>query len=207
MRVTKFEQLSTEETLARFKQTRLRGYGQPLVYENAELSLIQNVDIIKTLVPAQRYILRSNVHCILNLADQFERMGVDIFALTGAVLFWYRNDDGEMVGPVPLCPPIVEADCGLTDGFLINDGMHRITAARYRNRSINVIGVTNVPAEYPYYALPLEHGWDEVQVLEEIPDDYVKKAYRDPVNYKALFRDFNGVFPGIQEQRKVTIVA
>jgi hypothetical protein len=35
-----------------------------------------------------------------------------------------------------------------------------------------------------------------------LPDNYVKKVYRDPQNYKALFRDFNEHFPGVQKRRK-----
>ena len=38
--------------------------------------------------------------------------------------------------------------------------------------------------------------------LEELPDSFQKKAYRVPGNYKALFRDFNAVFPGVQAERK-----
>ena len=37
--------------------------------------------------------------------------------------------------------------------------------------------------------------------LEELPDNFQKKAYRVPENYKALFRDFNAVFPGVQQER------
>lgn len=62
--------------------------------------------------------------------------------------------------------------------------------------------VRNVPPEYPYYAYALEKGWGEVEELDELPDNYLKKAYRDPRNYKALFRNFNELFPGIQKQRK-----
>jgi hypothetical protein len=35
-----------------------------------------------------------------------------------------------------------------------------------------------------------------------LPDGHQKKEYRQPANYKALFRDFNAVFPGVQKQRK-----
>ena len=38
--------------------------------------------------------------------------------------------------------------------------------------------------------------------LEELPDSFQKKEYRVPGNYKALFRDFNAVFPGVQAERK-----
>jgi hypothetical protein len=41
-----------------------------------------------------------------------------------------------------------------------------------------------------------------VAELEDLPDEFQKKEYRLPDNYKALFRDFNAVFPGVQKQRK-----
>ena len=85
---------------------------------------------------------------------------------------------------------------------LINDGMHRVFAARQLGKLINIVLVRNVPPEYPYYAYAMEHGWQDVEVLHELPDSYVKKQYRDPSNYKALFRDFNELFPGVQKQRK-----
>ncbi|MBF0322245.1 MAG: hypothetical protein HQL62_04755, partial [Magnetococcales bacterium] len=66
---------------------------------------------------------------------------------------------------------------------------------------INVVMVHNVPGEFPYYAYALPNGWSDVQELTELPEGFVKKSYRDPENYKSLFRDFNEVFPGVQKQR------
>jgi len=40
-----------------------------------------------------------------------------------------------------------------------------------------------------------------VEELDELPAGYQKKAYRRPDDYKALFRDFNDVFPGVQVER------
>ena len=43
-----------------------------------------------------------------------------------------------------------------------------------------------------------------VEELEELREGYQKKEYRDPENYKALFRDFNEIFEGVQKQRPRT---
>jgi hypothetical protein len=43
-----------------------------------------------------------------------------------------------------------------------------------------------------------------VEELAELTEGYQKKAYRNPENYKALFRDFNAVFEGVQKQRART---
>lgn len=204
MRLLRWETLSTEETLARFKKTRLKGFDRPYVYENATLELAPSVDP-ETLAPTQRYLLKNEFNTVLTLEQLFRPHGIDVFALTGAVLFWIERD-GEEEGPIPLTPPIVEESVE-PDGrtvWIINDGMHRIAAARKRGRTINVIRARGVPRDYPYYAFPMAEGWNGMTELDELPDGFQKKAYRVPENYKALFRDFNEVFPGVQKQRKET---
>lgn len=201
MRLIRYETISAETLLVRLKATRLKGHGQPLIYENATLSL-ETAVTPATLVPAQRYVLNRDLETILALRALFAAEGVDIFALEGGLLFWLERN-GQEEGPIPYIPPIVE-ESREADGRvipLINDGMHRITAARRCGVPINVILARNIPPQWPYYALPLPRGWDEVTELPEIPEGYVKKAYRDPANYKALFRDFNAVFDGIQKSR------
>jgi hypothetical protein len=77
-----------------------------------------------------------------------------------------------------------------------------VSAARSLGLPVSVVLMRGVPTEYPYYAHALPGGWSEVAELEELPDEYQKKSYRLPDNYKALFREFNTVFPGAQKQRK-----
>lgn len=202
MRLLRWELLSTQETIARFKKTRLKGFNRPLIYENAELELVRQV-LPQDLTPTQHYVLKGDLDCIFALEAMFRPQGIDIFALEGALLFWIERD-GEEEGPIPLTPPIVE-ESREADGkvvWIINDGMHRVAAARNRKVPINIILAKGVPAEYPYYAFPMEDGWDRLLVLDELPDGFQKKAYRMPDNYKSLFRDFNEVFGGIQKQRK-----
>ncbi|KAF0144693.1 MAG: hypothetical protein FD153_315 [Rhodospirillaceae bacterium] len=201
MKLTQWECLSTMETLNRLRQVRLKGFGAPPVYAEAILSLERAVST-DVLVPAQRYVRKADLETVFALASLFREHGVDIFSLEGVLLFWLKRG-GVEEGPVPLAPPVVE-ESHEADGrvmWLINDGMHRVTAARRLGRPVNILLARGVPEKWPYYALPLPGGWREVEERNTLPEGYQKKAYRQPQNYKALFRDFNAVFPGIQKQR------
>ena len=200
MQINKVEQITSGELISKVSQTRLKGYGQPFIYENSSIELVKAVDTDK-LVPAQRYVLMPGVRTIANLRENLLTKDIDIFELDGALRVWLRQD---MEEAIPVLPPIVEESVepnGETV-WLINDGMHRVYAARLANKPINIILIKNVPTEYPYYAYALEKGWDDVTELEELPDQFEKKAYRQPENYKDLFRNFNEIFPGVQKKRK-----
>ena len=150
--------------------------------------------------------LREGVQTILDIVEAFAPLGIDVFALRGALLFWPEGTSAESAEPIPFLPPVIE-ESREPDGrtvLLINDGIHRVYAARKLGRPINVVVARNVPAEYPYYAYALPEGWKQVEELAELSEGYQKKAYRNPDNYKALFRDFNAVFEGVQKQRPRT---
>ena len=205
MKITRIETIHEDELLTRFKQTRLRGHGQPLVYENANLTLQRQVDP-RSLYPAQNYILHDDHQRLLDLYHLFQKQGFNIFSMPGGLLFWLESghDLQEEEGPIPLTPPIVEMSREL-DGRvvpLINDGMHRVYTAMQLQQSIDIILVDHVPEQWPYYAHARKTGWQGVEQLQALPDGFVKKSYRDPNHYKDLFRDFNYIFPGIQKQRK-----
>jgi hypothetical protein len=204
MNIVKYELLPEADLLARLKTTRLRGFDGAQVYRDASLEIAnKHTD---ELTPAQRYVLADGVQTILDLADAFEPKGIDVFGLRGALLFWPEGSDPETEPAIPLLPPMIE-ESREQDGrsvLLINDGIHRVYAARKRGRAINVVLARNVPPEYPYYAYALPDGWAQVEELAELTEGYQKKAYRNPDNYKALFRDFNAVFEGIQKQRPRT---
>lgn len=202
MRILKYELMPKNEFLGKLRQVRLKGFDRPLIYQDANLAFLGLADI-GLLVPPQRYVLKGTVDLIIELDKAFTSLGVDIFNLQGALLFWPEGADPERDSPIPFLPPIVEDSWEATGNvFLINDGMHRVWTAKKLARPITVVLATNVPREYPYYAYPLPGGFEAVEELAELPDDYKKKNYRNPDNYKALFRQFNEVFPGVQEQRK-----
>ena len=203
MKIQKYELLPEQDLLARLKKTRLRGFDRAEVYRDATLS-IETVDT-NDLTPAQRYVLADGVDTILQIADAFAALGIDVFALRGALLWWPEGVDLSEP-PIPFLPPVIEESTE-RDGkkvLLINDGIHRVYAARKRGRKLNVVLARNVPAEYPYYAYALPDGWRQVEELAELTEGYQKKEYRNPDNYKALFRDFNEIFEGIQKQRPKT---
>jgi len=200
MQITKYDLLAEGELLSRLKRTRLRGFDRVEVYRDATLEVVEADP--ESLTPAQRYVLQEGVQAILDVADAFEPRGIDVFALRGALLFWPEGSDPEGP-PIPFLPPVIEESIE-RDGrkiLLINDGIHRVYAARKRGRKLNVVLARNVPAEYPYYAYALPDGWAQVDELAELQEGYQKKEYRNPENYKALFRDFNEIFEGVQKQR------
>lgn len=199
---------TTDELVEKLRRVRLRGtiggVQQPQVYQNARISLQRRMDIEKFLFPPQRYVLKGTVDSILALEAEFSKYGVDIFALEGALYFWLEGMDPEKDQPIPFLPPIVEEsyERGERVVFLVNDGMHRVWSARKLRRSPNVVLIQDIPEEYPYYAYAITTGWETVVEFDEIPDVFQKKDYRNPDNYKALFRDFNAQFPGVQKDRK-----
>lgn len=202
MRLTRWDTIPEAELLARLKTVRLMGHGQPEIYADADLSLVRGVPTDQ-LVPAQRYVLDADLASVFAIVDGLGAAGLDAFDLPGAIQFWRETPDGEE-GPIPFLPPIVEESVE-ADGrtlWLINDGMHRCSAARSRNQPITIVLARNVPRSWPYYALPNPQGWDDVARLAALPDGFVKKAYRDPENYRDLFRDFNAVFDGVQKRRR-----
>ena len=204
MQIVKYELLAEAELLSRLKRTRLRGFDRAEVYRDATLEILETDT--GSLVPAQRYVLQEGVQAILDVADAFEPRGIDIFALRGALLFWPEGSDPDRDPPIPFLPPVIEESVE-PDGrtvLLINDGIHRVYAARKRKRKINVVLARNVPPQYPYYAYAIPEGWARVEELKELTEGYQKKEYRNPENYKALFRDFNEQFEGVQKQRAQT---
>lgn len=103
---------------------------------------------------------------------------------------WVK-DDTNKITPHITTPQLIN---------LINDGMHRCFAARWSGYRINCVYV--VGAALPYYAFPLERKWMGVSMVDEAPPSGdERKNYREPDDHKALFRDFNALFPGVQTKR------
>ncbi len=200
LRVLSVERFGREELLSMLRETRLRGFDGARPYAEATLELDPATDPAR-LAPAQRYVLKSGVARILKLREALLVHGVDLFALDGGVYVRTTEDPDERA---PVIPPIVEESLE-PDGrtvLIVNDGIHRVYAARSMGVAIATVIARGVPDEYPYYACALSGGWSEVMELEELPDGFQKKTYRNPENYKALFREFNEVFPGVQKERK-----
>jgi hypothetical protein len=200
LRVLSVERFGRAELLARLRETRLRGFDGAQPYAEATLELDPASDPAG-LAPAQRYVLKAGVARILELREALLAHGLDLFALDGGAYVRTSEDPEERV---PMIPPILEESLE-PDGrtvLIVNDGIHRVYAARSVGLAIATVIARGVPRQYPYYACALSEGWSEVVELDELPDGFQKKTYRNPESYKALFREFNEVFPGVQKERK-----
>jgi hypothetical protein len=194
--VATVERFGAEELLERLRAVRLRGHPDVRPYAEADLQL-RAVDP-DTLAPPQRYVLREGVQTMHDLRAALASHGLDPFALDGGALVTIDGD------AIPVIPPIVE-ESHEPDGRTVDviaDGLHRVYAARQRGLPITVVVARGLPRDFPYYALALPDGWAGVAELDELPDGFQKKTYRVPDRYKSLFRQYNEVFPGVQQQRK-----
>jgi hypothetical protein len=199
LQIVSVEHIPCHELLGTLRRTRLVGFDRAQPYARATLGLARSVDT-DALAPAQRYVLKAGVAKILELRRALLDHGVDMFDLDGGARVRTSEAPDEVV---PVIPPIVE-ESHEPDGrtvLIVNDGIHRVFAARSLGLPITTVIARGVPPEYPYYALPLAGGWDAVAQLDELPDDFEKKAYRIPDTHRTLFRDFNERFPGVQQPR------
>ncbi len=200
MRILSIERFDADHLLSALRRTRLRGFAGARPYAEATLRLVPAIDP-GVLAPAQNYVLTGGVAKVLEIRDALLPFGVDTFALDGGAYVRTDEDPDEVI---PVIPPVVEEsrEPELGTVFLVNDGIHRVYAARSLGLPISVVLATGVPELYPYYAYALAGGWSRVTAIDELPDGHQKKEYRQPEHYKALFREFNDVFPGVQKQRK-----
>src|SRR5947209_5971324 len=113
MKIENFRHISREDLLNGVKDTRLRGFGSPRIYENASLDLV-SMDTAQ-LMPAQRYVLKAGVQQVLELREALLPRGVDIFALNGGVVIRTEENPDE---EIPVIPPIIE-DSREPDGRMV----------------------------------------------------------------------------------------
>ena len=174
----------------------LVGHDNALVYKYATINIWENVPT-DILTPCQRYVLRNGIHRTRDMFDTLFHTGRGHVNIDRT--HWFRVE-GEP-DPIPLTPPIIEVyrDIEGKQSLIIADGMHRVYNARCLFLPITCC-VINYPS-HPYYAYPNKNGWHDVQVIDELTEDFKRKDYREPDDYKALFRDYNSVFTGIQKTR------
>ena len=191
MKITRIEKISVADLFAALRRVALYERPLSLPYARADLTLLEAF-APDELVPAQLYVKRSELAKIARLREALREHDVDLFALRGYVRFW--TPDGPADG-IDLLPPVVECSREPVGPCikLINDGMHRVYAARAARRPITVVYVAGVPDDTPYYAYPNPRGWNGVEEIEEISETFAKKNYRlEP--HRSLYRDFNTAF-------------
>lgn len=169
-------------------------------YQTAPIEL-RRVDA-EELNPTTFYLIKSHLEFQKQLREALLAKGYDTLQLKGGLEI--VNDAGEQWR---IIPPVVEVmherivhrnergdisyDDKKTDVtvHIINDGAHRVYLARSLGIKPNVVHVTGISAETPFYALP--NGWDDVKLFDATPKTMEeKKFYRRKDSY-ALYRDFS----------------
>lgn len=192
MDIEHIERHSVEELLANMRKVGMLTNPSLRVYENSTIELAtMHTDEI---APAQRYVLVQEIMKVRELRWALAEHGVNLFKLDGYVTIRLKGYDD----PIDVLPPVIEESVE-ADGSIVkilNDGMHRVYLARMEWSPIQVVYVRDVPREYPYYAFPLVNGWNDVEIVQDLPEGYIKKWHRIK-NYKTLYRDFNTGFQNV----------
>ena len=153
--------------------------------------------------PAQRYALAPGLAQVGALVDALTANGHDPFTLEGGlrVLTDEEPDTWRWV-----IPPILERGTfrDKTPALILADGIHRAFVARSRGRRMTAIVVDDVDPTLPYYAWPEPDGWDAVEVKPFLEERYQKKDYIREDGYRALYRNYDAAFPGLQSKREET---
>ena len=142
--------------------------------------------------PCQRYVLSGQLQALEYLRWDYlrpHRLGKDIFSIDGYI---EANDFGDFGTAQDVLPIIIEEV--LVNGKIqqiICDGQHRSFLALQTHRLVMAAYIRG--ASPAYYAYPLRNGWDDVEIIDEIPQKYIKKFHRT-MDYKENFRDFTRVF-------------
>ncbi len=192
MDIERVEHHGVEELMVNMRRVGMLTRPEVLVYRDSEIELATlHTDQI---APAQRYVLTQEILKVRDLRWALRDHGRDLFKLDGYLTIWLRGYDD----PIDVLPPVIEESLE-ADGSVVkilNDGMHRVYLARMERTPIQVVYVRNVPTDYPYYAFPLVNGWDDVNIVQDLPEGYVKKWHRIK-DYKSLYRNFNSGFQNV----------
>lgn len=192
MEIERVERHGVDELIANMRRVGMLTNPEAKVYRDSVVELVTfHTDEI---APAQRYVLTQEIMKVRDLRWALREHGVDLFKLDGYATIWLRGYDD----PIDVLPPVIEQSAE-ADGSVVkilNDGMHRVYLARMERSPIQVVYCRNVPKEYPYYAFPLVDGWRGVEIVQDLPEGYIKKWHRIE-NYKSLYRDFNTGFQNV----------
>ncbi len=194
-KISEVKYFDEEALIERLRKVSMLEEPEIFPYRNACISLKRIA--VKNLHPAQRYVLRQELFKVRELKWQLTELGKDIFCLNGFLRL--KVDLNDRTEEIDLLPPLVE-EHEERDGSvvkIINDGMHRIYMAYLEWVMPQVIYVTNVPKDLPYYAYPIpENDWTKIEIRDDLPEGFIKKWHRIREN-KRLYRNFNSAFKNV----------
>jgi len=194
--IERVEHFPSEDLIERLGRVTMLERPEVYVYERASISLEEMA--MDCLYPAQRYVLVQELLKVRQLKWELARHGYDLFRLQGYVKLWLAGEDR----PIDLLPPVVEESIERNGRVvnIINDGMHRLYLAYLEWATPQVVFVRGVPKDLPYYAFPSPTQWQGIELVESLPEGYIKKWHRIP-QYHTLYRNFNSAFDNVGAPR------
>jgi len=172
-RVQSWEQLV--DTLQRIKLN-----GDANLHPYQEATIESRLVEIDSLSPTAYYALTSQLEVGNQLRQRFlTRYALDPFDLSGIVDLTNEDEDRR------IAPPLVEVyleQQGPLKGkevWALVDGLHRCLNAKHLGFSrIRAIVISNIPEDLPLVPLPLR--WKDVRLVDKIPEEAEKRAFRFP---------------------------
>jgi hypothetical protein len=142
--------------------------------------------------PCQRYVLSDVLRHMEHLQwDYLQewRVDKDILALDG----YLRAEKFDDFGAAQDILPIILEEVMMNGKIhqVICDGQHRAYLAYQRQRKVTAVYIRGACPSY--YAYPLREGWDDVEIIDRLDANYIKK-FHTCLEYKERFRDFTAVF-------------
>jgi hypothetical protein len=170
------------------------------VYDKATIEL--RTVMPEELAASSFYLVQKSADFQRALHDELKKVGYDTLHLKGGLEI--RNSQGEIWRLIPPVVEVMHEDVQHVNSrgdidysgkqakvavHIVNDGMHRVALARDLGSSVNVIHVSGIPEEFPYYALP--NGWDQVRTFTDVPKTKAEKKFYRRNDCYALYRDFD----------------
>lgn len=199
--VVKVTKHGNEALKQKLKQVTMMKDEKARPYENSTI-VMRDFDS-RTLSPPQRYVLAKQVLVLRELEWKLNEHGESLLNIDGYLDVTFVRQGEEFV--VGVLPPIIEEqefEIVPHRQDVICDGMHRCYLALTMRRKIKCVHISDIPLEFPYYAYPVEGGWNNLELLHGRPkgEFYIKKWHRTPDN-KKLYRNFVPQFGNLSEPR------
>lgn len=204
MRILQYKKYSKDELISKLRLvTLLHSLNTPnpiYVFKDAKIEVDEIP--VESIAPSQFYYLEKSLSKVEEIEKAFKEHGVDLFNLNGFINY-SSNENSINYNLLPVIIEYQKEKDGSINPIIL-DGIHRVILARNEKKEkIKVVKISNVSERYPYPAYVNSKGWKEVLPVQFPPEQKYKRNWRFPIkDVNKYYRDLNGVFENIGEQRK-----